>query len=260
MATYPSRTRPFQLLPLLFILLWLVPACGSSPSAPDTTTPPPSTTPQTTAVTYSGTYQSSNGSYGSITVTAQVPVAILSSVTTAAQPKAIVSAVGTLKPAGGGASVALIGTYDTVTGKFTMTGGNYTISATVTPAADGNVLNGSVTTPTTQGTVVALTPPATGTIITYCGNFVGGSSGTLVVTRRDNKLMALVAENGEPAPFSIPGTLTGTAVDLSFNWTPPGVGRTNVTGTLNGGIMSGTWNNTDKQSGTWEVRAGSCPL
>ena len=97
-------------------------------------------------------------------------------------------------------------------------------------------------------------------MITYCGGYTGGSAGTLVVTRRESQLVALVAEKGQPAPYSIPGTLSGTTVDLSFNWAPPDVGRTNVTGTLNGGIMSGTWNNTDRESGTWEVRAGSCPL
>lgn len=238
--------------------MWLAPACGaSSPSAPDPT--PAAPTPQTTTITYSGTFQSSNDSYGSITLTAQVPVAMLTATDGMSAPRAIANATGTLKP-GISASIPLTGTYDTVTGKFNVTGGGFTVNATVAVSAGGSILNGTITTPTTQGAVVALPPPATGTVITYCGSYTGGSAGTLVVTRRESQLVALVAEKGAQAPYSINGTLTGTAVNLSFTWAPPDVGSTTVTGTLNGGIMSGSWSDTDKQSGTWEVRAGSCPL
>jgi hypothetical protein len=240
-------------------------ACGgSSPSAPDPV--PASSTPQTTAVTYSGTFQSSNDSYGSITLTAQVPVAMFAASDGTSAPRAIANATGTLKP-GINASIPLTGTFDTVTGKFVVTGGGFTVNATVTSTPDGNVVNGTVTTATTQGAVVALPPPATGSVITYCGNFTGGNTGTLVVTRRDNKLVALVAEKGEPAPYSINGTLNGTAVDLSFPWAPPDVGSTTVTGTLSGSQMSGTWTShfveggkSLSEHGDWIVRAGSCPL
>jgi hypothetical protein len=265
MATYPGKARSFFVLALLNLSVWFAPACGgSSPTAPDPTPVTPAV--QTTTVTYSGTFQSSNDSYGSITLTAQVPAAVLASSDGASFPRAVATATGTLKPGGSG-SIPLTGTYDSVTGKFTVTGGGYTVNATVTSTPDGNVLNGTITTATTQGAVVALPPPPTGSLITYCGNYTGGSTGTLVVTRRDNKLVALVAEKGAPAPYSINGTLTGTAVNLSFTWAPPDVGSTTVTGTLEGGVMSGTWVSNFveggkplSERGDWVVRAGSCPL
>lgn len=260
----PSLRRSL-VLTLLISSLGSISACGgSSPSAPDAT--PSASTPQTTAITYSGTFQSSNDSFGTITLTAQVPVAALAAVDGVSLPRATASATGTLKP-GISASIPLTGTYDTVTGKFAVSGGGFTVNAAVTATPDGNVLNGTITTATTQGAVVALPPPATGSVITYCGNYTGGTTGTLVVTRRDNKLVALVAEKGAPAPYSINGTLNGTAVDLSFTWAPPDVGSTTVTGTLNGGVITGTWvsnfvegGRQMSERGDWVVRAGSCPL
>jgi hypothetical protein len=193
-------------------------------------------------------------------------VALFAAVDGVSAPRAIANATGTLKPAIN-TSIPLTGTFDTATGKFAVTGGGFTVNATVTSTPDGNVVNGTVTTATTQGAVVALPPPAGGSVLTYCGNYTGGTTGTLVVTRRDNKLVALVAEKGAPAQYSINGTLSGTAVDLSFTWAPPDVGSTTVTGTLNGGVMSGTWvsnfvegGKSLSEHGDWIVRAGSCPL
>lgn len=70
--------------------MWFAPACGSSPSAPDT--PPAATTPQTTTLTFSGTFQSSNDSYGSVTLTAQVPVALPAATDGVSAPRAIANA------------------------------------------------------------------------------------------------------------------------------------------------------------------------
>lgn len=267
MAANRLTLRPLRVfvLALLTLSVVVLTACGgSSPSAPDQT--PTTPAPQTQTVTYSGTFQSSNDSYGSITLSAQVPVGLLSTVDGVSFTRAIATASGTLKP-GVSATIPLSGTYDTATGKFAVTGGGFTVNATVTATADGNVLNGTITTATTQGAVVALPPPATGTVITYCGNYTGDGSGTLVVTRRDNKLVALVAEKGSPAPYSITGSLTGTAVLFQFNFAPPDVGTTTVTGTLNGSVITGTWvsNYTENgrpitERGDWVVRAGSCPL
>lgn len=179
---------------------------------------------------------------------------------------AVATASGTLKPGGGG-TVSLTGTYDTITGRFTLTGGSFTVTATVTATADGNVLNGSITTPTTQGAMVALPPPASGILVNYCGGYTGDSQGTLVMTRRDSKLIALVSEAGEAADFAIVGTVTGTAVFFKFDYQPPDVGTTTVIGTLNGSTITGTWvanyveaGRPVENRGDWNVRAGSCPL
>lgn len=243
-----------------------MPGCGGSPSAPEPTPTPTAPAPQTTAVTYSGTFQSSDGSFGSLSVTANIPVSLVARVSGSSHPSAVATATGTLKR-GGGDTVTLSGTFDTATNRFALTGGGFTVAATVEASAAGTVVNGSVTTPTTQGTVVAVPPPASGTLITYCGNYTGDAHGTIVMVRSDSVLTILAAEAGAPAPFSFRGTLTGTDVFFKFDYAPPDVGSTTGTGTLVGGVMSGPWSatyveagRTIQEHGDWIVRAGSCPL
>jgi hypothetical protein len=72
----------------------------------------------------------------------------------------------------------------------------------------------------------------------------------------------------KPRDRAITGTITGTAVFFKFDWAPPDVGSTTVTGTIDGGIISGTWvaNSVEPgrgavvERGDWIVRAGWCPL
>lgn len=265
MASHTRSARRRFGVSTLILLLGFVPACGgSSPSAP---TPTPSgQTPQTTTITYSGTFQNSDGSFGSITVSSEVASTTAVVVDGSSHPRAVATATGVLKPGGGG-SIPLTGSYDTVTKRFTLTGGPFAVSAAVSSTGDGNVLNGSITSPSTQGAVLALPPPASGALINYCGNYTGDTRGSLVMTRRDAKLFALVSEQGAAADFSITGTLTGNDVYFKFDYQPPDVGSTTVTGTLSGSTMSGTWvaNYVEAgraiiERGDWTVRAGSCPL
>lgn len=265
MALAPHRPLSYLALPILIVTTWGLSACsGSAPSAPGTS-PPPST-PATTAVTYSGTFQSSNGSFGSINVTAQVPAATLLTVGEGVVPQAVTNASGTLKP-GGGSTQALTGTYDTATGQFMLTGGTYTVAATVMSTEDGNVLHGTITTPTTQGAVAALPPPTSGTLINYCGSYTGDTRGTIVMTRHNSKLIALVSEVGTAADSVVKGTITGNAVYLKYDYPPPDVGTTIANGTLDGSVITGLWlaqfveaGEPVEQRGEWTVRAGACPL
>lgn len=249
------------------LLLAIAAACGgSSGSSPTSPTAP--STPQTTTLTYSGTYQTAAGAFGSITLNAVISAATLAADSGGVStPKAVATATGTLKPGGSADSIPLTGTYDTTSKKFTVTGSGFAVSATVTTAGSSDTVNGSVSSGGTQGTMVAL-PTSTGPIVTYCGNFSGDERGTLVITRQNNSLVALISEQGSVAEYSVTGTLNGTAVLMSWDYKAPDVGKTTVTGTLNGTVMSGTWvaNFVEPgigavvQRGDWIVRAGSCPL
>jgi hypothetical protein len=248
------------------VLALFSPACGgSAPTGPSSTPTTPAA--QTSTITYGGTFSTSQGISGAINLTATVPVSMLSETNGLAAPRAVATATGTLKPVGGGV-IPLTGTYDTVTRKFEVKGADFTISATITTETTGDVLNGTVTGGGGQGAVVAAPAPATGALTTFCGTYTGDTHGTLVMVRREQTLYALVSEAGAPADFSITGTITGTAVFFKFDWAPPDVGSTTVTGTIDGGIISGTWvaNSVEPgrgavvERGDWIVRAGWCPL
>jgi len=125
------------------------------------------------------------------------------------------------------------------------------------------VTNGPV-----QGTVVAVPPPATGTLTTFCGAYTGDTHGTLVMVRKGDTLLALVAEAGAAAEFALTGTITGSAVFFQHHDEPPDNGTTTVVGTIAGGTVSGTWTyvwtepgrGQLTERGDWLVRAGNCPF
>lgn len=265
MSVYAAMRYPIRVIPLLVIL---TAACGgSSPTSPEPSAPT-APTPQTTAVTYSGTFQLAAGGYGAVSLTANVPLATLAATSADFRPMATATATGTVRPGGSAQALPITGTYDTVTKKFEMTGSGFTVSATVSTTADGDTVNGSVSNGQSQGAVVAVPAPATGAPpTTFCGGYTGDTRGTLVMVRKDNKLFALVAEQGAPADFSIVGTITGTDVFFKFDYAPPDVGSTTVIGTIDGGTISGTWTASYiepgrgqvNERGDWLVRAGNCP-
>jgi hypothetical protein len=230
-------------------------SCGSSaPASPTTPTTP--STPATVAETYSGTV-AAGAEAGSIELTAQVPVAALALGDGQSRPFATATAVGTLRLMGGKV-VALTGTYDTVTKKFTMSGGGYSITATLF----NGELGGIFITPTGQNGTVIAAPIVPGvTTLTYCGKTAGDVQATIVLTRTDNKLVGI---GHNPAPDgsqeTLKGTITGTSVSFSFG--PSGGQIGTFTGTLNGTTMSGSWNTTlngkPDESGTWSVSTTGC--
>ena len=91
------------------------------------------------------TFQLAGGGYGSVSLTANVPAAMLAATSADVRPKATATATGTVRPGGTAQALPLTGTYDTVSKKFDMTGSGFTVSATVSATADGDTVNGSVT-------------------------------------------------------------------------------------------------------------------
>jgi hypothetical protein len=231
--------------------------CGGSSTSPTPTSPTAPTTPTTptppvatTTVAYSGLFASGLFT-GSVTMTAQVPVSSAGSLANIATLSA--SATGTAKFSGASnTTINLTGTYDTVTGKFTLSTAGWTVQVTV---VDG-VASGTISTPVGAGSVAALQTTESNPVVNYCGSYSGTESGKFLVTIRNGLASGVAAENGLPGGVTLAGTASGNTVTLSWSWTEGSGGRGTAIGTINGTSLSGTWTNTDNQSGTWSGNAG----
>lgn len=231
--------------------------CGGSststtPTSPTTPTTPTTPTPPVTMTTvaYSGSFASGLFT-GAVTMTAQVPVTSASSLANIATIAA--SATGTAKFTGASTTtINLTGTYDTVTGKFTLSTAGWTVEATVV----NGIASGTISTPAGAGSVAALQTTEANPVVNYCGTYSGTESGKFNVTVRNGLVSGVAAENGLPGGVTLAGTASGNSVTLSWSWTEGSGGRGTAVGTINGTSIGGTWSNTDSQSGTWSGRAG----
>lgn len=250
--------RPFARAACVALTLVAV-ACGGSPTSPAPTSPATPTTPttptppppvQTTTVAYSGLFGSGLFT-GAVSMTAQVPVSATVSRGQIATISA--SATGTSKFSGASTTtVTLTGTYDTVTGKFTLASAGWTIEATV---VDG-VVSGTISTPAGPGSIAALQTTESNPAVNYCGSYDGSESGKFLVTIRNGLASGVAAQNGEPGGITLAGTADGNNVTLSWSWTEGSGGRGTAIGTINGTSLSGTWSNTENHSGTWSGKSG----
>lgn len=222
------------------------PTSPTAPATPTTPTPPVATT----TVAYSGLFASGLFT-GSVTMTAQVPVSSAGSLANIATLAA--SATGTAKFTGASTTtINLTGTYDTVTGKFTLSTAGWTIEATVV----NGVASGTITTPAGPGSVAALQTTESNPAVNYCGSYAGSESGKFLVTVRNGLASGVAAENGSPEAIALVGTVIGATVTLNWSWTEDSGGRGTAVGTINGTSISGTWSNTVNKSGTWSGSAG----
>ena len=232
-------------------------ACGgasspTTPASPTTPTPPAPAPPvATTTVNYSGVF--ANGMFtGGLTLSAVVPVSMTANTTNG--PLAVVSATGTAKFSGANTTpVSLSGTYDTTTGKFTLTSAGWMIDATV--AANG-VVSGTISTPAGAGSVTAQVTTQADPVVNYCGSYTGSEGGKFLVTIRAGLASGVAAQNGVAGGILLAGSVNGNSVTLTWSWVDDGVGSGRAVGTINGNIISGTWENTEGNSGTWSGTAG----
>ena len=215
---------PFALrsLPTVFIALSLV-ACAKSSEAPTVAAVP--------RTTYEGVF--ATGSKGGV-------VQLVSGA----------PATGTLTMKGG-STVALIGSYNTATETFTMSGGGYDLTA----AGEG--------VHHVAGPLAGATPAASGVLTAYatdaapqlkvCGTFAGSMVGTLNAVVSGTSISA-VAVDAAGNGMTANGTINGNA--LSFDWKPLGNMPSNVTGSATGALTgptsgAGTWSMSNGQKGTW---------
>lgn len=238
---------------LVVVCLAAALACGgsSSPTAPSSQTNPPPAPPApppvaTTTVAYSGLFGSGMFT-GTVTLSAQVPVTATAGLTGNARLIAA-GATGTAKFSGTSTTtVNLTGTYDTVTNRFVLSGSAWAIDVTV---AEGRA-TGTISTPVGAGTVAALVTTATDPVAHYCGRYDGTEAGKFLVIVRSGLASGVAAQDGEPGGVTLAGSTNGNSISLSWSWSEGSGGRGTATGTITGEQVSGTWSNTDGQSGTW---------
>jgi hypothetical protein len=233
---------------------------SSSPTAPSSSTPAASTPVETADEEYIGTFASGTFT-GTISLTAAVPINTATAESPRLQPRAVATARGTAKFAGANTqSVALTGTYDTTSKRFALSGGPWSVDATV---AD-NAATGTVNTPVGAGGLAAMRSTAAEPATRYCGTFSGTESGkfTIIVSgHRDvvsgSRVNGVAAQDGEPGSFAVHGGVTGTGISLSWSWNDAsGQGSGIADGTISPTTAGGAWHNTLGHSGTWS--AGAC--
>lgn len=159
-------------------------------------------------------------------------------------------ATGTLSMKGG-STIALVGTYNTATESFAMTGGGYSVNA----SADGaHHVAGplSASTAAASGVLTAYSTDAAPQI-KVCGTFSGSMSGTLNAVVSGSNISA-VAVDAAGNGMTANGTLNGSAI--SFEWKPLGTIPSNVTGSATGSLTgptsgAGTWQLSNGQKGSW---------
>lgn len=243
-------------------LLFIIVGCGggsssgvSTPSGPTATTPVAAPAPvPTTTVAYSGIFASGTFT-GTVTLSAAVPVSAVPAQAANFRPQAVATATGTARFTGATQPTTnLTGSYDTTTGRFMLSGGSFTVAATVS----GETVTGTIATPTGTGGIAAMRTTDGNQTTQFCGAYRGTESGKFLIVVRGNLASGVAAQDGEPGAIALDGSASGNSVTFGWSWTEGVGGRGTATGTINGTTASGTWSNTDRQSGTWSGSSTGC--
>jgi hypothetical protein len=154
--------------------------------------------------------------------------------------------------------VSLTGTYETTSGAFSLRGGAFTVNATVRE----EVATGTIVTPTGTGTVAALLSPPGLPATRYCGTYRGtstGSTGKFLFVERGGLVSGIAAQDGVAQPLELAGRVLNNLVAVSWSWEDrDGTGRGSAQGTITGSTASGTWSNSDHETGTWSGNSVGC--
>ena len=237
--------------------LLVLTACSGNPVAP---------TGSGASTTFVGTLAGSGGQSGTLEIAIQGSLA--ASVEDSGAPTFVIkfgplvlravaatlSVSGTLSFVGGG-SVALVGTYDDVTGAVMVSGGGYTFDGMLSD--DFRSLSGDFTGPT-SGSFSTLTTDSGG-VTNYCGTYSGDDSGVwnIAIGSATGQVSGTWADD-----FGDAGLITGQLTGTSLAVTDPGTPGISASGTLQGNSLSGTWLDTSEPgqtySGTFSGSTSSC--
>ncbi len=155
-----------------------------------------------------------------------------------------------------GATVALSGTYNATTSTFALSGGGYTVNATVGASSQ---VTGTISTAAAPagGTLAAQLSASAASVKNYCGRFTQTNqqagttpeSGTLNITINNTVIRGAAVQtagNGaSPNSIILSGTFTNGIINVS--WLS---GYGTASGVLNPNPV-GTWQNQDGVSGAW---------
>jgi hypothetical protein len=242
-------------------LVAMAAACGGSATAPSSSSSS-STTVATSTVYYNGTFTLTGGAtQGTLTATASIPTAavLLEEVS---RPMATYTATGVLRLSNG-TSITLTGSYDSATGKWTLSGSGYSVTFTTgtSGTSTGTTTTGTITSPTgVGGSVAAVRVADAATAPTmYCGTFGLNSANSGLGVMSFGVSGTLVTGIGTDSTGSVAlnGTLSGTSLNATYKY-GVGSGGGTVIGTISGTTGSGTWSNTDNERGAWAAATGNC--
>jgi len=237
--------RRSSVIPILILAL----ATGACTKSSDSPTSPANTTTLSFSGVFAGAHEG-----GTLQLSAAVPAAIAISASRSdvayQSTGSPVAATGTLKIAGG-STITLTGTYNPSTKIFTMSGGSYSVTATVA----NNAVAGSYTGPSTSGSVSALPAPSATSVTAYCGTFTGTEAGRWNVAISAGVITGTAAT--PEGSIQLNGTVSGSAITMT--WHPNATDVGSATGTLAGTTITGTWlTNTPGDHGTWNGSTGGC--
>jgi hypothetical protein len=187
---------------------------------------------------------------GTLIMSAAVPVTATASRVSEWGTRSTASATGVAKFVGAAQpSISLTGTYDTASGEFALRGGSFVVNARV----QGEEATGTITTAVGAGTLAAWRSSPAITSTTYCGTYSGGVSGRFNFALRGDSITGVAAENGAPAgSIGLSGSAVNNLVAFSWSWSDlTGTGNGSAQGTIAGTGVSGSWSDSDHQSGTW---------
>lgn len=220
-------------------------ACGSDSAPATNNNDNGSTTSPVSSKTFSGTL--SDGSavslvFAAATSSAAPRAALVVQTRSSAAMTGTVTGTITLP---GGSPIQISGTYDPVTGDFSITGGSYALTGTYSNGA----LQGSCTKAGVTLAFVAI-DASSAAVAHYCGTYTGGDAGVLTFVVRGDAAYAFASG------AVLTGSVSGSAVTLSG---PVSTTNTvNVTGTVSSTAASGSWAATDGKSGTWSASTAEC--
>lgn len=239
-----------------------VAACGGAATSPSSSSS--SSTVATSTVYYNGTFAvTGGGTQGTLTATASIPSALLAADTGVSRPLATYTATGVLRLSNG-TSITLTGNYDSTTGKWTLSGGGYSVTFTTatTGTSTGTAATGTITSPTgASGSVAAVRVADASTSPTmYCGTFGLNSANSGLGVMSFGVSGTLVTGIGTDSTGSVAlnGTLSGTSLNATYKYGGGFTGGGTVIGTITGTSGSGTWSNTDNERGAWTAATGNC--
>jgi hypothetical protein len=238
----------------LFVTLLLaaiLSACGGSSSTTSPTTPTP--TPVTT--TLQGTVAGNDGlQSGSLTVVVQAAVSA-SALRKDVHALSTATASGTLTLAKGGGVFTLTGTFDTSAGTLNLSGGGFVLTGTISQGA----MSGTYTGPEGTSGGFAGLDATHGGVTNYCGTWSGGGqAGVFNLAVSASGAVSMVASStSDPCTVFLSGVLNGTALTTisSVSCGQPG-GK--ATGTVQGGMVNGTWISKNGKTGAFSGSTSAC--
>ncbi len=170
-------------------------------------------------------------------------------------------ATGSLKILGA-ALVPLSGTFNPTAGTFVLTGGGYSLSASIDAQKQitGTLTGASGMAP---GVVTAMGVTSGANSTTYCGVFSGNATGKLHAVIMGSNALGLAVQDGMPSPentIPLTGSVTGSTITLGWKLliTPGVYGTGTATGTVSGQAITGTWSNTAGEKGGWTAASTGC--